>query len=149
MTIKPYLFNNYEGLLPTKPREEYKSYPANTPVVKEGREKRDGILMTIDLTNVGSKAEVCERFCDKLGFGHKDKKANWDALGDSMWFFPESSGVFNNIDPDVVHIRVKNINHVLRYNEKDYGILCEILMTSTDNSRFDNGFRIIVEAIND
>lgn len=149
MTIKPYIFNNYEKTLPELARGGYLSQPVNKTVNDMELEKRDGILMTIDLSGAKDKTEICKRFYAKLGFDRRKSPANWDALGDYLWFFPESSHLFDEINPAVVHIRIKNLNHLWQFSEKDYGILCEILTTSTDNSRFDDDFRIIVEVIND
>jgi len=151
MTIKPYILNNYEGKLPAQPRGYYRSYPTSTSVQNKAQEKINGVQITVDLSNVKDKNDVCERFYNKLGFDVNKQKlgGNWDSLGDYLWFFPESSAVFTEIDPAVVNLKVLNINHLWKVSEKDYSILCEILTTTTDNSRFDNGFRMIVEATND
>lgn len=105
--------------------------------------------MTVDLTDVKDKADACERFYKKLGFATHQGHANWDALGDYLWFFPESSALFNDLNPAVVHPRVRNLNHLWKSSVDDYSILCEILVTTTDNSRFSDGFRMIVEVINE
>lgn len=148
MTIKPYIFNNYELTVPEKERGHYKSHQVEIPQQKENLEAVEGIKLTVDLTNVKDKEGICERFYNKLGFAKRDGDPSWDALGDYLWYFPESSGAFNEISARVVHIRVLNLNHIWKFSEKDYNILCEILMTSTDNSRFDDGFRMIIEVIN-
>ena len=149
MTVKPYIFNNYELTLPEKDRGYYGSNPTSPREQNTNLKEMDGIQLTVDLSNVKDKEDVCERFYNKLGFGKWEGKASWDALGDYLWFFPESSSAFMEIDPGVVHLRVVNINHVWKFSEKDYGTLCEILTTTTDNSRFDDGFRMIVEVNND
>lgn len=149
MTIKPYKFNNYENSLPKKERGYYDSHQVKPEINKlEGIEKRDGIQLSVDLTNVQSKEEVFDRIYPKLGFFYEPNMYSWDALGDYLWFFPESSELFNQISPGVINIRVVNINHMWKFSEKDYAIFCEILMTSTDNSRFDDGLRLIIEVVN-
>lgn len=149
MTVKPYVFNNYEKSLPAeKPRGQYTALPVNKAPANK-IQRSEGIMMTVDLTDVKDKADVCERFYKKLGFAKHQGPANWDALGDYLWFFPESSAVFNDLNPSVVQLRVKNLNHIWRFSVEDYSILCEILATTTDNSRFSDGFRMIVEVINE
>ncbi len=148
MTVKPYVFNNYEQTLPLKERGYYKSDVIDQLVSKKVTEQIEGIQLTVDLSGVRDKEEVHDRFYSKMGFPNREDKSSWDALGDFLWFFPESSGAFLEINPKIVHIRVVNINHIWKFSEKDYSILCEILTTSTDNSRFDDGFRVIVEVLN-
>jgi hypothetical protein len=148
MTIKPYIFNNYEETLPKQVRGYYKSEPASQFQKVEGLEKLEGIQLTVDLTGVVDKADVIERFYTKLGFAPRSGSPSWDALGDFLWFFQESSSAFSSIDPSVVDLRVLNLNHVWTFSEADYVTLCEILVTTTDNSRFDDGFRLILEVIN-
>jgi hypothetical protein len=46
------------------------------------------------------------------------------------------------------NIKKKLRNLDWKLSEKDYSILCEILIAATDNSRFDDGFRMIVEVNN-
>jgi len=149
MTNKPYVFNNYEKTLPEQPRGHYRSQPVGETANNKQLKKSDGVMMTVDLTSVKDKAEVCERFYAKLGFFKGNGPASWDALGDYLWFFPESSGIFNDLNPAVVHLRIKNLSHLWQFSDRDYTILCEILAVVTDNSRFDDGFRMIVEVIND
>lgn len=147
MTVKPYIFNNYEKALPEQPRGQYASQPVGK-APESKLKKSNGILMTVDLTDVKDKADVCERFYKKLRFAKHQGPANWDALGDYLWFFPESSGVFNDLNPAVVQLCVKNLNHLWKFSVDDYSIVCEILAVTTDNSRFSDGFRMIVEVIN-
>lgn len=148
MTIKPYTLNNYELTVPEKERGYYKSHQVELTQQKENLEEVEGIQLTVDLTDVNDKADVCERFYNKLGFAKRDGNPSWDGLGDYLWYFPESSGAFIEINPKAVHLRVVNLNHVWKISEKYYSILCEILITTTDNSRFDDGFRMIVEVNN-
>lgn len=148
MTIKPYILNNYELTVPEKERGYYKSHQVEPPQQKENLGVVEGIQLTVDLTDVKDKGEISERFYKKLGFAKSKGEPSWDALGDYLWYFPGSSGAFIEISPKVVHIRVINLNHVWKISEKDYDILCEILITTTDNSRFDDGFRMIVEVNN-
>lgn len=148
--MKPYIFNNYEKTLPIKVRGYYTAFPANSDevLVNHEIESVDGIQLTIDLKGANSRKDVFERFYGKLGFPISDGSCSWDAFGDNLWFLKQTSAIFEQINPAVIHLKVLNINHLWTYSEPDYSILCEILLTSTDNSRFDDDFRLQVEVSN-
>lgn len=149
--MKPYIFNNYEKTLPQAPRGYYTAFPASQ-ATHEGRrdvEKVNGIQLTVDLSGVISRRDVFERFYKKLGFSLDEKNYSWDAFGDNFWFLKRTSAIFEEINPAVIVLRVQNLNHLWVYSEQDYSILCEILLTSTDNTRFNDGFNFRIEVDND